>query len=279
MKDEELFLDIVEYTNQAMLYELLTYPAFGKVSIYSNGAHDDMNHYTFIDSISVLNKYMYQFAKLGYSSNSIDSMYDQAVKIGLECEKEMLQKTQGINTHKGLVFVLGTLVCSSMKAFYDKVEFKQIYHYVELLTKPKLTELEKLEGKAQLSHGENIYLKYQVAGVRKEAYLGFPIIQSAIKILNLKDPDSHVKALIYIMSQCEDTTILHRVGLEGLTYVKKIMDDLYRRGFNKEKLVEVQNDLIQKRISPGGSADLLCGTFFLLLINNKFTQGVVRSEW
>lgn len=279
MTNEQLFLDIVEYTNQSMLYELFTYPSFGKVSIYSKGAHDDMDHYTFVDSISVLNKYMYQFAKIGYSDLTINEMYRKAVEIGIKCEKAMFLKTKGINTHKGLIFVLGTLVCSTMKALYQNDNFEKIFHYVRLITKPKIDELSHLVTKNDLSHGEKIYLEYNIEGVRKEAYLGFPIIQETLKILNINDKSTHVLALIYIMSKCDDTTILHRIGLDGLREVKKVMSDLYEKGYDIDTLEQVKKDFIKKNVSPGGSADLLCGTFFLLLVKNKFTQGVVNNEW
>ncbi len=114
-KCEKIFLEIIEYTNQAMLYELCTTPSFGLVSPYSKGAHQDMDYFTFIDSISVLNKYMFQFAQLGYQDKAIGDLDFEAIEIGLACEKEMFQKTKGINTHKGLIFVLGTLVVSVAK--------------------------------------------------------------------------------------------------------------------------------------------------------------------
>ncbi len=268
---DNLPFDMIEYTNQAMLYELLTYPSFGLVSPYSNGAHLDMNYYTFIDSISVLNKYMFHFATLGFQDKPIESTLQEAIQIGLLCEQEMFQKTKGINTHKGLIFVLGTLVLASMKALYYGEALEMIFKYSADLTKRKLKELNQLNDN-KLSHGEKVYLKYNIEGVRKEASLGFPIIQRAMDILDLENKDTLVKTLVYIMSLCDDTTILHRKGLKGLEYVKRTMINLIAKGFDKELMMNINETFIKEGISPGGSADLLCGTIFISLIKNKLIK-------
>ncbi|MDF2698794.1 MAG: citXG [Haloplasmataceae bacterium] len=264
---ENLFLEMIEYTNQAMMYELFTDPSFGLVSPYTKGSHKDMDHFTFIDSISVLNKYMYKFAKLGYVSGSISSLYNEAVKLGILCEKEMFDKTKGINTHKGLIFVLGTLVCSYTKLIYDHQNFKNFFNYCSQLISKKQYELDSL--KVGNTNGEKIYLKYKIAGVRKEAYLGFPLIQRALGYFDLNDQTSLVKTLVFLMSECDDTTIINRVGMDGLEYVKEQMKELLNKGFDIKALKIIESEFINRGISPGGSADLLCGTIFVSLIKNN----------
>lgn len=265
---EKLPIEIIEYTNQAMLYELFIEPSFGLVTPYSKGSHKDMDHYTFIDSISVLNKYMLEFAYLGFQNIPLDKLLNEAIKIGKDCEKAMYSKTNGINTHKGLIFVLGSIVVSTMKTIYDGCSFNTIFTNIQNLTQPKMRELENLQ-QGSLTNGEKIYLSYKIAGVRKEASLGFPIIQKALKLLNLNDRDTYIKTLIYIMSLTDDTTIINRKGLEGLNYVKKTMKNLYENGYDENTLAKINHQFIKEGISPGGSADLLCGTIFLSLIKNN----------
>ncbi|HEY8364805.1 MAG TPA: citrate lyase holo-[acyl-carrier protein] synthase [Haloplasmataceae bacterium] len=267
-KFEQLPLDMIEYTNQAMLYELCLYPSFGLVSPYSQGSHNDMDHYTFIDSISVLNKYMYQFAKLGFQKRPILSLYDEAIRIGVECEKAMYRKTKGINTHKGLIFVLGTIVLCTMKTIYEGESFEEIFKNIALLSQNKLQELHVIDEK-HLSHGENIYQKYQIGGVRLEASLGFPLIQQALQILDLNDLTSYLKTLVFIMSKCDDTTIIHRKGLDGLEYVKQVMHDVIAHDYDEFLIKKIDEKFVKEGISPGGSADLLSGTIFLSLIKNN----------
>ncbi len=272
---KNLCLNIIEYTNQAMLYELFTYPSFGLVSPHSSGSHQDMNAFNFIDSISVLNKYMFQFAELGFNSGKITSMYNDAVEIGISCEKAMFKKTSGINTHKGLIFVLGTLVVSSVKALYDNDSFETIFENCKHLVYRKRDEIYQLNAANKLSNGEKIFLQYQIEGVRKEAYSGFPIIQKALKYIDLNNKDSLVETLVFIMSLCDDTTIINRKKMKRLDTVKKEMSEIVSLGFPKDLINSTSQRYELEGISPGGSADLLCGTVFLSLIKNKFLK---RSE-
>ncbi len=161
-----------------------------------------------------------------------------------------------------------------LKTIYDETSFESIFLNSHVLTTKKLEELKQLDIN-RLSHGEKIYLQYNKEGVRKEAYLGFPIVQEALKIINLDNKDTLVQTLITIMSLCEDTTIIHRKGINGLNYVKKTMRELIAKGYDKDMMKFVNEEFIDNGISPGGSADLLCGTVFLSLVRNKL---IIRRD-
>jgi triphosphoribosyl-dephospho-CoA synthetase len=268
----DIALELMEFANQAMCYELLTYPSFGLVSPYSKGSHEDMDHFTFIDSISVLNKYMYLFAKNGYQDQPLSELFDTAIQIGIECEKDMFTKTRGINTHKGLIFVLGTLISCSARALYYKEGFDQVFKYCQTFGMGKLEEFEQLNQKEKLSHGEMIYLKEKIGGVRQEAALGFPILQQAWKWVDFDHKDSLVKTLIYLMGHCEDTTIIHRCGLETLEEVQRTMKQIVQNGFNLHEINEIEAAYIERGISPGGSADLLVGAIYLARLHILFEK-------
>ncbi|NLG82078.1 MAG: citrate lyase holo-[acyl-carrier protein] synthase [Bacilli bacterium] len=260
-------LDLMEFAIQAMLYEVSLEPSFGKVSPSTSGAHQDMDYHLFLDSISVISKYMLKFAQLGFQSKSINEMYDASVEIGKACEEAMFKKTKGVNTQKGLIFVLGLLIMSSAKVIYCGKDFSEIFTYVEMLGKQKFKELENLN-RDNLTKGEQVYKQYNIGGVRFEASLGFPLIQEALKIIDLQDRTSFVKTFIYLMSKCDDTTIISRRGLDSLNYVKQVMSRLYLEELDFYKIQQVSEDFIHKGINPGGSCDLLCGTIFLKLVKN-----------
>lgn len=99
-------LTISSFALQAMLYEVSCYPSPGLVSPVSNGAHKDMNYFSFIDSTAVLSKYLALFVQEGYSNRSCKDIFDSIRTVGAEAEKDMFNKTQGINTHKGMLFEL-----------------------------------------------------------------------------------------------------------------------------------------------------------------------------
>jgi triphosphoribosyl-dephospho-CoA synthetase len=268
----DLTLELMEYANQAMCYELMTYPSFGLVSPYSKGSHTDMDHFTFIDSISVLNKYMYLFAKNGFTDQPFNELYAKAIQIGMDCEKDMFQKTKGINTHKGLIFVLGTLISCSARALYYEEGFEQIFEYCQGFGTGKLQEFESINDKKELSHGERIYLTEKIGGVRQEAAMGFPILQKAWKYVDFDNKESLVKTLIYLMAHCEDTTIIHRCGIKTLREVQATMKEFIQQGFNPKDIIKLETAYIERGISPGGSADLLVGAIYLARIRTMFEK-------
>ncbi|MDP4107368.1 MAG: triphosphoribosyl-dephospho-CoA synthase, partial [Bacillota bacterium] len=95
--------EISSFATQAMLYEVACYPSPGLVSPISNGAHKDMDFFTFIDSTSVLSKYLSLFVQEGFTDNSYKDIFNNIRTIGIEAENDMFSKTNGINTHKGML--------------------------------------------------------------------------------------------------------------------------------------------------------------------------------
>lgn len=63
------------------------YPSPGLVSINSNGAHSDMNYYTFIDSTAALLKYLMLIAQTGYSARSSKEIFKKQEKLVLLLKK------------------------------------------------------------------------------------------------------------------------------------------------------------------------------------------------
>ncbi len=66
----------------------------------------------------------------------------------------------------------------------------------------------------------------------------------------------------YIMSMLEDSTIVHRHGIEMLEKVKKETESLINVS-DLKILEEYEDKCIKNRVSPGGSADILAVTIFL----------------
>jgi triphosphoribosyl-dephospho-CoA synthase len=102
----EISMTISSFAVQAMIYEVSCYPSPGLVSPVSRGAHKDMNFYTFIDSASILSKYLPLFVQEGFSHKTYKEIFERVRLIGIEAEKDMFAKTKGINTHKGMLFLI-----------------------------------------------------------------------------------------------------------------------------------------------------------------------------
>lgn len=277
----DIIFKLGEFATEAMIYEVSCFPSFGLVSPVSSGSHTDMDYFTFIDSTTALNRYFLEMASAGYSSDPIDKIFTKARKIGEKAEKAMFIKTNGVNTHKGMIFVLGLGITASSKILYDGGNFNEISQLIKNMTSGIVEgELKNLSNKTSLTHGEKIFLKYGISGVRGEAELGFPIVfDYALDLYdstkNLEQNNRLVQALLGIMSRCKDTTILHRHDYNTLLNLQKNSENLINLGgFNNLDNISEINNLNyhneKNGISPGGCADLLALTVFLSKLKESF---------
>lgn len=277
LKLNEISLAISSFAIQAMLYEVTCYPSPGLVSPVSNGAHKDMNYFTFIDSIAVLSKYLALFVQEGYSNKCCKEIFNNVRTVGLEAEKDMFTKTNGINTHKGMLFLIGIACAAVGKIIYEKKSFEEIQNIIKEMTEGIVDkELLSLKVNSKLSHGEKLYLKYKNEGVRGEVERGIPtVFDYSLKLykenLDLNLNDRLVHTLIGIMRICNDSTIIHRHNPQMLEEVKEKANDIIKLGGMKttqgrEKINDLNEEFIERNISPGGSADLLGVTVFLYLV-------------
>ncbi|MGB6129746.1 MAG: triphosphoribosyl-dephospho-CoA synthase CitG [Psychrilyobacter sp.] len=277
----DIIFKLGEFATEAMIYEVSCFPSFGLVSPISSGSHSDMDYFTFIDSTTALNRYFLEMASAGYSKDPLDKIFANVRDIGEKAEKAMFIKTEGINTHKGMIFVLGLGITASSKILHDSKDFNEISKLIKNMTTGIVeSELKNLSTKTNLTHGEKIFLEYGISGVRGEAEIGFPIVFDYA--LNLYDSDKKlgqnnrlVQALLGIMSQCKDTTILHRHDYDTLLNLQKKSKFLINSGgFNNlSNLLEINNlnsHNEENCISPGGCADLLALTVFLSKLKEYF---------
>lgn len=73
-------------------------------------------------------------------------------------------------------------------------------------------------------------------------------------------------ALTALMAQNEDTNIVRRAGEDGLEYVKRLCT--YADTADADTLMRMDDELIRRNISPGGSADLLAAALMLYFAEN-----------
>lgn len=278
----DISFKLSEFATQAMIYEVSCFPSPGLVSPISNGAHKDMDFYTFINSTAVLNKYMFMFSEAGINASNLDELFVSLRKIGVKAEEEMFLKTKNINTHKGMIFLMGLTLGSTSFCIKNKSSFENIKENIKSMCAGITNELKDAEKKAEslMSHGEKLYVKHGVTGVRGEAEEGIPLafnlgLKEYERASDLNENDRLIHTLFHIMSKCEDSTILHRHDFNILEYVKETSKDIIDRGGlyslkMKEYIYKLNENFIQKNISPGGSADILAVTVFLSLAKNEF---------
>ena len=278
-------INIASLAVQAILYEASCNPSPGLVSKVSSGAHSDMDYFTFLDSATVLINPLIHCAEAGLSSKSPKEIFEQIRQIGQLGERQMFDKTAGVNTHKGTLFLLGICCAAGGKALHSGAHFSSLQSIIQDMTEglverelgSRVCELENSSG-AALTHGERLFLIHKVEGIRGEAQRGLPVVfnfslefykenHGLSKNLRL------VQTLLAIMQFCEDTTILHRHSLDTLKEVQGRAKQIISLGGVRtpagiKAIEEMDDDFCRRKISPGGSADLLGVTVFLCLLED-----------
>lgn len=252
----------------ALLAELGTTPKPGLVDRNDNGAHKDMNFALMSRSIDTLLPYLVQLALLGHTCAKQDAMpsVDQVRTIGLEAERAMLQATGGVNTHRGALFAMGLVTlaaawCSSHKGIVNQQDLQGTIMQVAEGFTPTVG-----------THGNNAVNAHHVTGaldLAKEGYqqlfqVWLPAYRSYL------DDDASTachKLLLLIMSQLDDTNVIHRVGYEQAQQVKQEAQALLDN-YSTAGMEAMNRDYIARNVSPGGSADMVALTIIIHSILN-----------
>ena len=275
---------------EAMLLEANCAPAPGLVDRFNSGAHNDMDIYTFIKSSVALSSYMHNFVYMGYMhKGALDTLLAFIRPLGIEAEAAMFKATKGVNTQKGLIFLMGILYAAAGYVYrkYNIIKSTLVFDAVKIMCQGLVAkELGNLPYDRKLTSGERLYHQYGIRGIRGELEDGLPIIQDIAlpaykKAISLGATDDAllIYTLLSIMTATEDTTIINRHDQDTLIMVqksaKKLLsndDILQLDGFDAVK--DLDRQFIEQWISPGGSADLLAATHFLYVLENKYNSSI-----
>ena len=263
--------------------ELYTTPKPGLVDLDNNGAHSDMDIPLFEKSIDSISPYFKDVALLGIKGTKEETreMADLK-KLGFRAEEEMFNVTQGVNTHKGIIYSMGLLIFGMARSLVlgGASEVDLASGLAKVDCENRLREAKNNPA----TNGAKVYSRYGASGAVGEAVDGF---RSAVKCgedisrymesLNESRSSSgeNLKlagafALMDSMANLDDTNLIHRGGLEGLNFVKeeakKISELPIRDSEIEEKLIQIRaldNEMIKRNLSPGGSADILALGYLL----------------
>lgn len=290
-QDNEFAHYVASIAQRAILYEVSATPKPGLVDRYNSGSHRDMDFFTFMASSSALYSGLYECVLEGifFDDSDITKLMDRLRIPGIKCEKSMFKATNGVNTHKGIVFSLGVL-CGAVGNLYrkhGKEEFfiEEVCNEVKNITKDlTVKDFKGIDNKSNLTHGERLFKEYGYKGIRGEVESGFetvqkqavPIIREWSKKRQLSINDLLLQVLMSIMTESEDTNVVIRGGIESLIYAKSISKDFLKFGgmyqADARKKLDIMNTrFVEKNISPGGSADLLAVSIFL-----GFIEGIIN---
>ena len=267
--------DITAMALDALIEEVDTTPKPGLVDRNNSGANPDMSYNMFIKSAEAIALYMGKIFEIASSFSSIDSKLAEAVRsIGITAEAAMYKATGGVNTHKGAIYSIGLLsagigfTLSYGGSFTDAVDAAA---QLALELSYTVTDTQ--------THGLAMCKKYGVTGARGEAIGGFHTVLYAFERIKhyiddcgLDSNTAYPLAINDVMSVMKDTNVLHRAGMDGLEFLHREAREIGEMRENQriDDMLQLDKDLIERNISPGGCADALACALFLLKAEKLF---------
>ncbi|MGO4377271.1 triphosphoribosyl-dephospho-CoA synthase MdcB [Pseudoduganella sp. RAF53_2] len=255
---------------RALYIELALYPKPGLVSFIDTGSHADMDATTFLRSLFSLRHYFAHICEAGYH----DAPFAELKRLGIAAEKRMLAATRGINTHRGAIFCVG-LLCAAMGRLRAQ---NMTLTPAALRTALLLRWSEELAAHTQASgssHGLQAAAQHAASGAREEGALGLPSVfeiglPALQRTLERGAPMLHARidALFALMGHISDTNVYHRGGADGARIVRDSAQRFMERGGTqhpqwREAALDCHLTFVDRRLSPGGAADLLAATCFV----------------
>lgn len=236
-----------EMAENALLAEVHFTPKPGLVDEANNGAHRDMDVPLFERSAHALRPCFEEFVRLGLQG-AAPAALQQA---GVRAEQAMFAATGGVNTHKGAIYS-GALLLHAAGRLLSGEEERSLCG----LAAQTAAAIPAPTG----THGAAV--RAQCGGIRTEAVSGYPTAQAVLRQLRQSGP---LDALLLSMSRLDDSTLWHRGGSEGAQLVRSRAADILAAPASEReaRTRRLDAELIERNLSPGGSADLLAMAFFL----------------
>lgn len=254
---------------KALFLEVCCTPKPGLVDRNNSGSHRDMDIFTFLRSIAALGDYFLECAQIGEETAHLPAKdtFPRLRQAGIHAEQAMFAATGGVNTHRGAIFTLG-LLCGSAGRL-DSCDPETLCQEAAAMVQGIVVrELAGVSEKTAATAGQQIYLRYGITGVRGEAEQGFPaVLKFGLPVLTrgLDFNDSGCAALLAILAHSEDTNLINRGGRQTQLQLKNRLQSLLQENPypSQQVLQQLDEEFIQKNLSPGGSADLLAACYFL----------------
>jgi triphosphoribosyl-dephospho-CoA synthase len=261
--------DIARAAIASLHAELVLAPKPGLVCPGDRGSHTDMDATTMMKSIVALRHGFKAIAIAAADGASFASL--QA--IGIESERVMFAATGGVNTHRGAIFNLGLIAaaaarCASQGRFITTTRLR------EVLRDTWGSDVRR-GAPAAASHGVQVAARYGAGGARHEAAEGFPTVFDVLwpSLCNARQRGydarrARIHVLMTSIATTADTNLLYRGGAAGLAYAQRAASIFLERGGVEQadweaELRTVGEGFVARKLSPGGSADLLAATLLV----------------
>ena len=279
LNDQAQAMWMAGLARQALIAEAELTPKPGLVDRRGAGAHIDLSLAIMRHSALAIEPYLCQIAFVSRRRHPSQPLRERLAVIGRDAECAMLKATGGSNSHKGAIWILGLLASAAAMQNDDNPRPAVI-----TATARKIASFEDRATPRLVSHGDTVAKRYGVAGARGEALRGFPhVVDVGLPMLrskrasNATENVARLDALLSIMSRLDDTCLLYRGGEEAVVTAKAgaaAVESVGGSGtaIGSQRLRRLDRRLLDLRVSPGGSGDLLAATLFLDAIERRQSE-------
>lgn len=240
----------------ALTAELLRNLSFGCVNSVSSGCHTDMDFQLFQQS----GRFICQ--ELATMPQTAAASFLTLRQAGQDCEQRLLQFTGGVNTQKGLLF----LVLFLWQAWVTNTSWTALSKHISNFAQDLQKDYVQMPySRSSLSHRAGL------ADIRHLPLTGFRPLLNTVK-LYLQSDWSDLQLTLYLIATTDDTTTFKRGGLEKLRYVQQTAGQILL--LTAEEQIKAAEDLnnyyLSNNLSSGGVADLFSLTKCLAELKDQW---------
>jgi triphosphoribosyl-dephospho-CoA synthase len=284
--DSEAAAWMASLARQALIAEAELTPKPGLVDRRGAGAHSDLSLTIMRLSARAIEPYFREMALISADVRPSQGIREQLAAIGRNAERAMFRATGGSNAHRGAIWVLGLLISAAAMQSDEKRTASEI-----AATARAIASFEDRAAPRLLSHGDIVVKRYGASGARGEAVQGFPhVVDVGLPTLRRRrssgatEDVARLDTLLSIMARLDDTCLLYRGGTDALITAKKNALAVERAGgvgtqVGSQHLTFLDRQLLDLKVSPGGSADLLAATIFLDALERKQSEVGADESW
>jgi triphosphoribosyl-dephospho-CoA synthase len=264
--------DIAALAVSAIRSEAELTPKPGLVDRRGSGAHTDMDLAMLQASAEALRDALAECASAARQYPVGPDLRAVIGRIGRAGEAQMLEATGGVNTHRGALWALGLLSAGAAVG-------GGVAGAVDVAA--RLAAIPDHAAVPTASHGALARRRHGVRGAAGEAQSGFPHVRlhalpalRAARRSGADESTARLEALLALMARLDDTCVLHRGGPAGLRAVQSgaravLAAGGIRSARGRRYFTALDELCLARRLSPGGSGDLLSATLFLDALDER----------
>jgi len=251
----------------ALHHEAMAWPKPGLVTPRDSGSHRDMDIRTFVASIGALDGAFAAMAEAGADDAPLARLRD----IGIAAELRMRAATAGVNTHRGAIFNLGLLAAAAALRAARPARYRGL-DCGTVVARRWGADIVAARATSPGTHGNAVFREHAVGGARAEAAGGFQSVYGIglpalrqLRAAGADDDAALVGCLMALIARIDDTNLLWRAGADGLAHARASAQAFVDAGSVCApdwiaRLEHIHADFVARRLSPGGSADLVAAT-------------------